>query len=73
MIGTVLHTNEIQFLLQRCIQDLVLNKLVITFTAKKSMKFVFNFNGLLCVINMCICDVLLNFFVTVYVMYLPVH
>ena len=59
MTGTALHTNEI-------FQFLVLDKIVITFTAKKLIKFVF-ISTWISVINMRICDVLLNFFVSVYI------
>ena len=47
---------------------LATHKIIIAFTAKtKSYQVCVNFNGLLSLINMCICDVLLNFFVSVYV------
>ena len=60
MAGTALHTNEI-------LQYLVLDKIVFTFTAKKNLiKFVLN-STQMSVINMHICDVLLNFFVSVYI------
>ena len=58
MTGTALHTNEI-------LQYLVLDTIVIAFTAKKIIKFVL-ISTWRSVINMRICDVLLNFFVSVY-------
>ena len=58
MTGTALHTNEI-------LQYLVLDKIVITFTAKKLIKFVL-VSTWISVIYMRICDVLLNFFISVY-------
>ena len=62
MTGTVLHTNEI---LQRCMHDLVLNKIVMIFAAKNLIKFVFIQQNY--VINMRICEVLqIFFFVSVY-------
>ena len=57
MTGTALHTNEI-------LQYLALDKIVIAFTAKKSfIKFVL-ISTWISEINMSICDVLLNFFVS---------
>ena len=38
MIGTAHNTNEVKFLLQRCIQDLVSNTIIITLSAKKKTK-----------------------------------
>ena len=35
MIGTALYTNEIKFMLQRYMQVLVSNKIIIAFTKKK--------------------------------------
>ena len=57
MTGTALHTNEI-------LQYLVLDKIVFTFTAKNLIKFML-YSTRMFVINMRICDVLLNFFVSV--------
>ena len=57
--GTALHTNKI-------LQYLVLDKIVITFTAKHLIKFVL-ISTWISVMNMRICDVLLNFFVSVYI------
>ena len=51
MIGTAHNTNEIKFLLQRCIQDFVSNTIIITLSAKKTFKVRVHFNGLLSVIN----------------------
>ena len=59
MTGTALHTNEI---LQRCMKYLVLNKIVIAFTVKNSELI----STWVSVMNMRICSVLLNFFVSVY-------
>ena len=59
MTGTVLHTNEI---LQQCMKYLVLNKIVIAFTVNNSVLI----STWISVINMRICNVLLNFFVSVY-------
>ena len=39
MTSTALYTNEIKFLSQRYKQDLVLNTIVIAFTAKHLIKF----------------------------------
>ena len=67
MKGTALLTDEIKFLLQRCIQDFI------AFTATNRIKFdCVNFNGLLSVINMHMCDVLLNLFVQ-YISYLEMN
>ena len=60
MTGTVLHTNQI---LQRCIKYLVLNMIVIALTVKNSVLI----STWISVINMRICNVLLNFFVSVYI------
>ena len=60
MTGTALHTNEI---LQRCMKYLALNKIVIASTVKNSVLM----STWVSVINMRICNVLLNFFVSVYV------
>ena len=61
MTGTALHTNDF-------LQYLVLDKIVIAFTTEKILyKFVL-ISTWLSVINMRICDVLLNFFVSVYVL-----
>ena len=57
--GTALHTNEI-------VQYLVLDNIVIAFTANFFIKFVL-FSTWIPVISMRICDVLLNFFVSVYI------
>ena len=54
MTGTALHTNEI---MQRCMTYLVLNKFVIAFTVNISVLI----STLISVINMRICNVLLNF------------
>ena len=62
MTGTALHTNEN---LQQCMLYLVLNKIVIAFTVKNYVLI----STRIPVINMRICNVLLNFFVSVYVMY----
>ena len=61
MTGTALHTNEI-------LQYLVLDKIVITFTAKKKLiKFVLISTWISVIyMYMRICDVLINFFVSVY-------
>ena len=59
MSGTALHTNEI-------FQYLVLDKIVIAFTAKIPYSICV-ISTLTSVINMRICNVLLNFFVSVYV------
>ena len=68
MTGTALHTNEMLFLLQRLMQDVVLNKIVIAFTEKNLIQFVLISTD--CIfINMHICDVLLNVFVSVYCAY----
>ena len=55
MTGTALQTNEI-------LQYLVMDKIVITFTAQKML-----ISTCISIINIRICDVLLNFFVSVYV------
>ena len=60
MTGTALHTYEI---LQRCMKYLVLNKIVIASTVKNSVLIL----TWVSVINMRICNVLLNFFVSVYI------
>ena len=57
MTDTALHTNEI-------FQYLVLDKIVIAFTAKISYS-VCVISAWISVINMRICNVLLNFFVSV--------
>ena len=62
MTGTALHTNEI-------LQYLVLDKIVIAITAKNLIKFVL-FHMDFC---MRICDVLLNFFVSVYIFKIIPH
>ena len=54
--GTALHTNEI-------LQYLALDKIVIAFTTKNLIKFAL-ISTWISVINMRICDVLLNFFVS---------
>ena len=59
MTGTALHTNEI-------FQYLVLDKIVIVLTAKIPYS-VCGISTWISVINMRICNVLLNFFVSVYV------
>ena len=59
MTGTALHTNEI-------LQYLALDKIVIDFTAKNLSKLVL-ISTWIFVINMRICDVLLNVFVSVYI------
>ena len=59
MTGTTLHTNEI-------FQYLVLDKIVIAFTAKKIPYSVCVIATWISVIIMRICNVLLNFFVSVY-------
>ena len=59
MTGTALHTNEI-------LQYLELDRIVITFFLQKNpIKFVL-ISTWISVINMRICDELLNFFVSVY-------
>ena len=60
MTGAALHTNEI---LQRCMKYLVLNKIVIAFTVINSVLI----STWISVRNMRICNVLLNFFVSVYI------
>ena len=62
MSGTALHTNEI-------FQYLVLNKIIIAFTVTKIPYSVCVISTWISVINMPICNVLLNFFVSVYFMY----
>ena len=62
MTGTALHTNEI-------FQYLVLDKIVIAFTAKIPYS-VCVISTWISVINMRICNVLLNFFVSVYLSHL---
>ena len=59
MMGTALHTNEI-------FQYLVSDKNVIAFTTKYTL-FILCYFNVVSVINMRICNVLLNFFVSVYV------
>ena len=59
MTGTALHTNEI-------LQYLVLDKIIIAFTAKNLTMFAL-ISTLISVINMRICDVLLIFVVSVYI------
>ena len=59
MTGTALHRNEI-------FQYLVLDKIVIAFTAKKIPDSVCVISTWISVIHMRICNVLLNFFVSVY-------
>ena len=61
MTDTALHTNEI---LQRCMKYLVLNKIVLAFTVKKNSVLI---STCFSVINMRICNVVLNFFVSVYI------
>ena len=61
MIGTALHTKEIKFLWQQCRRDLVSNEIKIAYNSKNLIKFVLISTDLLSVINVCICDVLLNF------------
>ena len=63
MTGTALHTNEI-------FQYLVLDKIFIAFTAKIPYS-VCVISMWISVINMRICNVLLNFFVSVYVYPIP--
>ena len=65
MTGTALHTNDI-------FQYLVLDKIVIAFTAKKPYS-VCVISTWISVIHMRICNVLLNFFVSVYVTELAGH
>ena len=60
LTGTALHTNQI---LQRCMKYLVLNKIIIAFSVKNSVLI----STWISVINVRICNVLLNFFVSVYV------
>ena len=60
MTGTALHTNEI-------LQYLVFDKIVIAFTAKKHLNKFVLISTWIFVINMRICDELLNFFVSVYI------
>ena len=59
MTGTALHTNEI-------FQYLVLYKIVVAFTAKIPYS-VCVISTWISVMNICICNVLLKFFVSVYV------
>ena len=59
MTGTALHTNEF-------FQYLILDKIVIAFTAKKIPYSVCVISSWISVINTRICNVLLNFFVSVY-------
>ena len=62
-MGIALHTDEI---LQRCMYDLVLNEIVIIFTAKINLIMFALISTGISEINMRICDELLNFFVSVY-------
>ena len=62
MTGTALHTIGI---LQRCMKYLVLNKIVIAFTVNNFVLI----STCISVINMRICNELLNFFVSVYVVH----
>ena len=61
MTGTALHTNEF-------FQYLVLHKIVIAFTAKNTLFSLCYYNVDFCNIYMRICNVLLNFFVSVYIL-----
>ena len=58
MTGTALHTNEF-------FQNMVLDKIVIAFTVKKIPYSVCVISTWISAINMRICNVLLNFFVSV--------